>query len=157
PVWTAKEPPAAASRAVALLLDRSESMSLEEPDVSRYQAALDFLRSRLLPALKSAKLPVQAMLFDESVEVADGAALTATVPKGKRTNLAGAIAQAVSSASQPPLAVVALTDGIANENSENTRALAALADSHIPFIGVGFGSDQGVRTLSLREVEAPST
>ena len=26
----------------------------------------------------------------------------------------------------------------------------------MPFIGVGFGSDQGVRTLSLREVEAPS-
>ena len=157
PLWIAKEPPAAASRGVALLLDRSESMSLEEPDVSRYQAALEFLRSRLLPALKSAKLPVQAMLFDESVETADGAALTAAVPKGKRTNLAGAIAQAVSSASQAPLAVVALTDGIANENSENTRALAALADSHIPFIGVGFGSDQGVRTLSLREVEAPPT
>jgi uncharacterized membrane protein len=157
PVWVAKEPPAAASRAVALLLDRSESMSLEEPEVSRYQAALDFLRSRLLPALKSAKLPVQAMLFDESVEPADGAALTAAVPKGKRTNLAGAIAQAVSSGSQPPLAVVALTDGIANENSENNRALAALADAHVPFIGVGFGSDQGVRTLSLREVEAPAT
>src|SRR5579859_2762379 len=56
PVWITKEPPAAASRAVALLIDRSESMSLEEPDSSRYQQALEFLRSRLLPALKSARL-----------------------------------------------------------------------------------------------------
>jgi len=157
PVWIAKEPPAAASRAVALLVDRSESMSLEDPDVSRYQQALDFLRGRLLPALKSAGLPVQAMLFDQTVQSADGAALAAAVPKGKRTNLGGAIAQALEGSPQPPLAVIALTDGIANESSENARALTALVDSGVPFIGVGFGSDQGVRTLSLREVEAPST
>src|SRR5262249_49939906 len=77
-------------------------------------------------------------------------------PRGKRTNLGGAIAQALASSAQPPLAVLALTDGIANESSDNARALSALVDSHVPFIGVGFGNDQGVRTLSLREVEAPS-
>ena len=71
PVWAAKEPPAAASRSVALLLDKSESMSLEEHGSSRYQQAIDFLRERLLPALKSAGLPVQAMLFDQAVEFAD--------------------------------------------------------------------------------------
>ena len=157
PVWIAKEPPAAASRAVALLVDRSESMSLEDLDVSRYQQALEFLRGRLLPALKSAGLPVQAMLFDQSVQSVDGAVLAAAVPKGKRTNLGGAIAEALQGSAQRPLAVIALTDGIANESSDNTRALTALVDSGVPFIGVGFGSDQGVRTLSLREVEAPST
>src|SRR6266481_8087764 len=157
PVWIAKEPPAAASRSVMLLMDRSESMSLEEGDTSRYHQTLDFLRDRLLPALKSAHLPVQAMLFDQTAEPADGAKLNATAPKGKRTNLAGAIAQALGSASQPPLAVIGLTDGIANESSDNTRALTALVDSHVPFIGVGFGSDQGVRTLSLCELDAPNT
>lgn len=157
PFWIAKEPAAAASRAVALLVDRSESMSLEDVDVSRYDQALQFLRGRLLPALKSAGLPVQAMLFDEGVQSADGPALTAAVPKGKRTNLGLAIAQALNGSAQPPLAVIALTDGIANENSDNMRALTGLVDSGVPFIGVGFGSEQGVRTLSLREVEAPST
>jgi len=102
-------------------------------------------------------LPVQAMLFDEGVQSADGPALTAAVPKGKRTNLGLAIAQALNGSAQPPLAVIALTDGIANENSDNMRALTGLVDSGVPFIGVGFGSEQGVRTLSLREVEAPST
>ena len=58
PVWIAKEPPAAASRAAVVLMDRSESMSLEENQVSRYQEALDFLRESLLPELQAAHLPV---------------------------------------------------------------------------------------------------
>ena len=157
PVWVAKEPPATAARSVVVLLDQSESMSLEEHDATRFQQALNFLRQRLLPALKSADLPVQALLFDQSAEAADGPKLAAAAPKGKRTNLGGAIAQALGAAAQPPLAVIALTDGIANESADNNRALSALSDARAPFIGVGFGSDQGVRTLSLRAVEAPPT
>jgi uncharacterized membrane protein len=155
PIWITREPPASATRSVVLLMDRSESMSLEERDTTRYQQALGFLRERLLPALRSASLPVQAMLFDRSVEVADGAKLASATPNGKRTNLGGAVAQAMGTSAQPPLAVIALTDGIANESADNTHALTALVDARVPFIGVGFGSDQGVRTLSLREVEAP--
>src|SRR5437899_2786333 len=143
PIWRAKEPPAAASRSVVLLMDRSESMSLEENAASRYQQALGFLRERLLPALNSARLPVQAMLFDQTTEPTDGSKLNSAVPKGQRTNLGGAIAQALGASPQPPLALIALTDGIANESADNTRALTALVDAHVPFIGVGFGSDQG--------------
>jgi len=156
PMWMSREPPAPAPRSVMLLMDKSESMSLEEHDASRYQQALGFLRERLLPALRAANLPVQAMLFDQSAEPADGAKLGSATPNGKRTNLGGAVAQALADAGPPPLAVIALTDGIANENADNTRALTALVDARVPFIGVGFGSDQGVRTLSLRELEAPS-
>ena len=155
PVWLTKEPPAAATRSVALLMDRSESMSLQDRQATRYEEALDFMREQLLPALKSARLPVQAMLFDQGTEVADGEKISAAVPRGKRTNLAGAIAQALGTEVQSPLAVIALTDGIANESADNARALTALADSRVPFIGVGFGSDQAVRTLNLREIEAP--
>ncbi len=157
PVWSAREPPASASRPVVVLVDRSESMSIEDRGASRYQQAVAFLRERLLPELKSAHFPVQAMLFDHAAEPVDGPSLTSAQPIGRRTNLGGAIAQAVSSAPQPPLAVIALTDGAANESADNSRALAALADSRVPFIGIGFGSDQGVRTLSLRELEAPSS
>lgn len=157
PLWIARTPPAPASRPVMLLLDRSESMSLEENDSTRYQQVLNFLRGRLLPALKSSRLPIQAMLFDHSAEPADGAKLALVSPNGKRTNLGGAIAEAFNNSAQPPLAVIGLTDGIANENDDNTRALTSLMDAHVPFIGVGFGSDQGVRTLSLRELEAPPT
>jgi uncharacterized membrane protein len=157
PVWMTKVPPSATARSVALLVDRSESMALEEPDTTRFKKAVDFLRDRLLPAFKSANLPVQAMVFDKAAEPADGSKLASTEPKGERTNLGGAIAQAIGSASQPPLAVVALTDGVANESADNTRALTALSEAGVPFIGVGFGSDQGVRTISLRAVDAPPT
>ena len=156
PVWLTRTPRAPASRAVALLMDRSESMSIQDQDHTRYSQALTFARSRLLPALKSANLPVHALLFDEAAEPADGQKLEGAAPKGKRTNLGGAIAQALASQTQPPLAVIALTDGIANESGDNARALTSLVDSHVPFIGVGFGSDQGVQTLSLREVDAPA-
>jgi uncharacterized membrane protein len=157
PVWVAREPPAAATRHVAVLLDRSESMSLQERDLSRYQQAIEFLRERLLPALRSASFPVQAMLFDQAVEPADGPKLASATPRGKRTNLGRALAEALGSSGEPPLAVIGLTDGIVNENSDNTRALTALVDARVPFIGVGFGSDLGVRTLCLRDVEAPAT
>src|SRR5262245_57607087 len=40
PIWVAKEPPAAATRSVVLLMDRSESMSLEDNGASRYQQAV---------------------------------------------------------------------------------------------------------------------
>jgi uncharacterized membrane protein len=157
PVWVAKQPPGAALRPVTVLVDRSESMSLEEGENTRYSEALQFLRDRLMPALSSANMPVMAMAFDEAAEVVDGPGLSKAVPKGRRTNLAGAIAQSFQSAPQTPLAVISLTDGIANESADNVRALGELADAQVPFIGIGFGSDQGVRTLSLREIGAPPT
>src|SRR5258708_30181207 len=84
PVWVAKEPPSAALRPVLLLVDRSESMSLEENERTRYQQALGFARDHLLPALKSANLPVQALLFAQDAEPADGAQLADAKPDGKR-------------------------------------------------------------------------
>lgn len=158
PTWVSKDDPSKnASRSVVLLMDRSESMSVEEGDRTRYQQALEFARDSLLPAMKSANLPVQAMLFAEDAEPADGATLNTTRPKGRRTNLGGGIAKAVSSMPMPPYAVIALTDGIANEGTDNTKGLSALVESRVPFIGVGFGSDTGARTLSLRMVDAPTT
>jgi hypothetical protein len=155
PVWIAKAPPQNSSRQVVLLMDKSESMSLQEGDRTRYQQALKFAREHLLPALKSADLPVQAILFAQDAEPADGSKLADSAPDGKRTNLGGAIARAVAGSAAPPLAVIAFTDGIANETVDNTRGLSALVDARVPFVGVGFGSDLGVRTLSLRQVDAP--
>src|ERR1043166_8324641 len=77
-------------------------------------------------------------------------------PTANAPTLAGASACAVAKTPAPPLAVIALTDGAANENADNARALSSLLEARIPFVGVGFGSDLGVRTLSLRQVDAPA-
>ncbi len=37
PVWIAREPPASAARSAVLLLDRSESMSLQDRDADRWE------------------------------------------------------------------------------------------------------------------------
>jgi hypothetical protein len=136
PVWTAKEPSSKAARPVVLMMDRSESMSLEENERTRYQHALRFARDYLLPALKSANLPVQAFLFAQDAEPADGPKLAEAKPDGKRTNLGGAIARALANSPTPPLAVIALTDGAANENADNARGLSALLDARIPLSGL---------------------
>jgi uncharacterized membrane protein len=157
PARITREDPRQAQRPVTVLLDRSESMALEDGGSSRYARAVDFLRDQLLPALKSAGLPVEAELFAADTVSADGPQLVAAKPDGKRTNLGGAIAHAFSAAAHPPVAVIALTDGAANESADNQRALSALVEAAAPFIGVGFGSEQGARTLCLRQVHAPAT
>jgi hypothetical protein len=155
PVWVARGTLDGQRRPIAVLVDRSESMSLEEGHETRYARSLAFARDHLLPALKAADLPVQAMLFAEDAAPATGEALVEAKADGRRSNLGGAIMRAMSTITPAPLAVIALTDGAANERSENARALSALIDARAPFIGVGFGSDTGVQTISLRRVDAP--
>src|SRR5829696_715723 len=155
PVWVARDRLEGQRRPVAVLLDRSESMSLEEGHETRYARSLGFARDHLLPALKSADLPVQAMLFADDAVIADGEKLAGAKADGRRSNLGGAIARAMTTIAPPPLAVIALTDGAANERAENSRALSGLIDARAPFIGVGFGSDTAVQTISLRRVDAP--
>jgi len=143
-------------RPVVVLLDRSKSMSVQDADATRYQRASDFLRRRLRPALDAANLPVSQMVFDQTAEALDDARMASVKPEGKRTNL-GASIEAALHGSQKPLAVVALTDGIANETADDPRVMSRLADSGVPFIGVGFGSDDGAPTIAVRHVDAPLT
>ncbi len=155
PMWVATERKPPGQRPVLLLVDRSESMSLKENDRTRYRQAYDLLRDHLLPAFKADHTPVRAWLFAEEATQADGPQLGAAEPTGKRTNLGGALARVLAADPNPPLAVVALTDGIVNENGENARGLAALVESRTPFIGIGLGSDAGARLFALRSVDAP--
>ena len=154
PTRISRERDGGASRPVVVLVDRSQSMSLAEAQTTRYDRALAFLRDRLLPALKAADVPVQGMIFDQTAKAVTGEQMTSTKPEGKRTNLGAAIVEALSGP-RKPLAVVALTDGSSNETADDARAMSRLATSGVPFIGVGFGSDEGVQTLSLRRLEAP--
>lgn len=142
---------------VFLLVDRSASMSLEDEETTRYGQVLAFARNELLPAVKRADLRPRAFLFAEDVIAADGAQVAAAVPDGKATNLSGAIVRALASTVNPPFAAIALTDGAANVSEDNVRALAVLLESGTPFVGVGFGTETGLRKLSLRAVTGPST
>ena len=117
---------------VAVLIDRSESMSLKGENESRWRQAVGFLRTEFLPALQSAGVNVDAFLFAEDGRAASGTEISDALPEGKQTNLARAIAQAVVQEKEPPLAVVALTDGIATVTTENARGATALVENRVP-------------------------
>lgn len=157
PVSIKRDPPNQKKQSIILLFDKSESMSLVEDKQSRYERMVQFARSQLLPLLEKTGWQLKAFLFSNDVESSNGEQIVSSPPNGKRTNLGKAIKSSLASASDSPVAIIALTDGIANDQSENSSALSALVETKVPFIGIGFGKENEVKTLSLRRIEGPST
>lgn len=142
-------------REVLLLVDKSRSMALEEQGQTRFDRAIRLARE-LQRALDRQGFKVAVAAFDAEVSTLDLSRPEATGAFGSRTDLAGALLHGALRSDPSPAALVALTDGVANRSEANNPALQALLESRTPVIGVGFGSDRGVRSLSLRRVSAPS-
>ncbi|UCE49064.1 MAG: hypothetical protein JSW47_02765 [Phycisphaerales bacterium] len=155
PVWVETPIEDKPRDTVVLLADRSSSMSLEDGETTRFEHLLTFARDELVPALTHADLRVRGYLFAEDAEAVDGAQMAAATPDGSQTNLSGAIVEALTGAVERLLAVIALTDGAVNVRRDDARAVTALLESGVPLIGIGFGSETDVRTLSLRRAIAP--
>ncbi len=154
PTSIQREDPSA-RQSVALLLDRSKSMALIERGESRYERLVDITENTLVTAFEQEGWEIDTYLFADVAAPASAQARTQAIPDGPRTDLGGAIAQAVRSAPPPPLAVVAVTDGAANDSRHNRAALLSLVETATPFVGVGLGDDEGVASLSLERLTAP--
>jgi hypothetical protein len=155
PVRVDDEPQEPPRSELCVVVDRSASMSLDEEGSPRYSQAIAFLRDQLVPGARNAELRVRAFLFADDAESVRGPQLQAATPDGKRTNLARGVLTALASASDPPAAVVVLSDGAITDHTENTRALSALLRARAPFVAVGFGSDVMARSLTLLAATAP--
>ncbi len=131
-------------------------MSLAEKGQTRYNRAIDFLGTKLAPSLQKQHWKIRPWLFAETAKPAGADDLNTAGVDGKRTNLAGALFQAATAEAESPVAIVALTDGEANDPADNTRAVSALLDRAVPVYGIGFGSDSGPPTLAMDKVTAPS-
>lgn len=140
-------------KAVAVLVDRSRSMSLREDGTPRFDRALELGRA-LVTALRARGLQPDVVLFDASAVPAP-LPPAGTAAQGPATDLGAAVQQAVASREPAPLAVVALSDGAANRADSNASGLQALVESRVPFVGIGFGADVGAPTLSLARLLAP--
>ncbi len=158
PVWVgADERDDARKRraSVVLLVDRSDSMSLRDGPSTRTAQAQQVVRDLILPAFKSQGLTPNCYAFAEDAEEVKASDLESLRPDGKRTNLAGAMLQSLEGMPEPPLAVIAVTDGAANDHTDNARAITALLESQVPCVSIGVGSEAAVQTLSLGAVIAP--
>ena len=141
-------------RSVILLADRSRSMSLVESGATRFEQ-LNAMASQLASAIEARGLKVEGYLFAE--DAFPGDPQHGNVIDGRRTDLGGAVVHALKSAEKPPLAVVALTDGVANVAAHNRSALLGLVDRGVPFVGIGIGDDDGVLSLALERLTAPAS
>ncbi len=141
---------------VSVVLDRSLSMSLQENNRERYQRMVDLLKDKLAPALSQEGWKIRPWLFAETAKPCTAEEISTAEVNGSRTNIAGALFQAATAGAEPPVAIVIMTDGIANDNNENTKAVSALLDRQIPVFPIGIGSDTGPATLTLQKVTAPS-
>ncbi|MEM8667835.1 MAG: vWA domain-containing protein [Planctomycetota bacterium] len=156
PVWTSPEQEDDDRNAVALLIDRSESMSVREGERTRYQLAVDFARDVLLPQIDQSNLEIEPVLFSGNVVAADGDEIASAEPDGSSTNLGKAIVESVVTRSPPPLVAIALTDGVVTHTNDHARAVASLVTNAVPMIGIGFGSQTGGRVVTLEDLAAPS-
>ncbi len=91
----------------------------------------------------------------EAVSPGDGLPVTLADPTGVRTNLAGAIEQALQRAAARPLAgIVVLSDGRSNDQPSR-ELLRRLAAEKTPVIGVPLGSADPVGDAAVRSVTGP--
>ena len=141
---------------VSVLVDGSRSMSLNENGQTRYQRALDLLGGKIAPLLQRQGWKIRPLIFAEDARAATAEELSRAVPDGSRTDLGGALLAAMGQEATPPVAVVAFTDGVANETKNNSRALAGLVAAGTPVVAFGFGQDRGAASFSLLNVGAPA-
>ena len=51
--------------------------------------------------------------------------------------------------------IIAMTDGVATQDTDNGRAVSALVEHQVPFFGIGCGRETESRILTLEHVVGP--
>lgn len=141
---------------VAVLLDRSRSMGLADAGRIRFEPALE-LANALGPALSRAGFALDPYLFDAGVAPAPTWPLSGTPATGLRTDLGAAIQQALAAQAPAPVALLVLSDGVANVDGANATALLGLHETGAALVAVAFGTDEGLPSLGVQRALAPTS
>jgi hypothetical protein len=141
-------------RRVVVMLDESRSMGAAEGGAPPIDEAFRVLKEVVLPALAEMRVPVSFGTFSESYTELD-AIPQAIQTHGNGTDLANSIQSAFNVGSVPPMAVIALTDGVLTRNASESEILSRMVAERVPFVGLGFGRDRSLPTLSIADVSAP--
>ena len=139
---------------LALVVDNSQSMTIEEPSGARGDSIRPLLspESEFVKAL-DAKFVVKPFLFEAQASSTDFP-LQMTW-QGEQTNIAAALGSVLSETSNLPLAgVVLITDGADNSYADLAPVMSDLKANNIPVYPVGVGTLTIERDAELMQVSA---
>lgn len=138
---------------VAVLVDDSKSMAIQENGSSRHDQVVRTLDSGLLQALKD-RFQVRLYRVGDSlsrIEKIDQ--LNASAPS---TRIGDALRQVVDeSASLPVGAIVLMSDGAENAGGIDLNTITAIRQHRIPVHTVGYGLEQMSHDIELTELQVP--
>jgi hypothetical protein len=138
---------------VAVLVDDSKSMAIQENGSSRRDQAVRTLDSGLLQALRD-RFQVRLYRVGETlarVEKTDQLNASASV-----TRIGDALKQvAAESASLPVGAIVLLSDGAENAGGIDLKTISAVRQHRIPVHTVGYGIEQMSHDIELTDLQVP--
>jgi hypothetical protein len=138
---------------VAVLIDASRSMALNDAGGTRLGAAEKALHSGLLDDLKK-QFQVREYRFGETAErVAEGAAVQANLPA---THLGESLDRVLAESSGLPLgSIVLLSDGSDNSGGVGRDTIARLRSQRVPVQTIGYGRERNDHDMELEDVSLP--
>lgn len=139
---------------VAVVVDASKSMSLEEDGRTRLAQAKSLLDGGLVEKLRN-KYPVRLYTAGAGLQRVDK--LDAVEPAEPATRLGDVLKAAAGEASTLPVgAVVLVTDGADNDGGLTQDSIAALRAARLPVHAVGIGRETPVNDAEISAVQAPA-
>jgi len=143
---------------IAVLLDTSRSMSVQDMPENRLAAAQAWLREELMP-VTPANASVACFAFDQSVTPLNSNALPSRLsflnasPTGPATGLSDALEHLLTgSGSEPPVGIVLCSDGIETMNRDPVAVARLFRRKGIAIHTVTFGTTNEMRDLILENV-----
>jgi uncharacterized membrane protein len=138
---------------VAVLVDGSRSMAIQEGSGTRLGQAAGLLKNSLLDAL-SRKFQVRLYRFGKELERIQK--LDQLAPSSNATHIGESLQQVLAESSTLPLgAVVLLSDGADNSGGIDLDTISQIRSRRIPIHTIGFGREKFDRDLEITDVAAP--
>jgi hypothetical protein len=139
---------------VAVLVDDSHSMSLNDAGGTRAAAAKNVLDSGLIKGL-SDRFQVRLYRFGKEPErVQPSTQLTANEPA---TRIGNTLERVMAESTSLPLgAIVLLSDGADNAGGIDLATIAAIKRQRIPVHTIGFGKEQPSRDVEITDAVVPA-
>ena len=136
---------------VALLIDNSSSMMIEEEGETRLAQAVRLLEGGLLEGLSKNFQVRLYRLSDRLERIPDLGSLGAARPA---TRIGDALREMAREAASLPLgAVVLLSDGADNSGGIDLSTLAEIRSRRIPVHSIGFGRERFARDIEISDVK----